>query len=132
MTTETPLARVRGLGSAHEGAQHWWIERLTSVSTLLLFVWLLVSLLLPHGQAGWRHLIPGSLFFAVGAEALHLVTAYFIGPQAANKEGTYGALGVAAALLLGLFLLSRLAIASAVLNATLWRRRERRAGGVAP
>ena len=45
MTTETPLARVRGLGSAHEGAQHWWIERLTSVSTLLLFVWLLVSLL---------------------------------------------------------------------------------------
>ncbi|HEX5183290.1 MAG TPA: succinate dehydrogenase, hydrophobic membrane anchor protein [Allosphingosinicella sp.] len=45
MTTETPLARVRGLGSAREGAHHWWIERLTSVSTLLLFIWLLVSLL---------------------------------------------------------------------------------------
>ena len=42
---ETPLARVRGLGSAREGGHHWWIERLTSVSTLLLFVWLLVSLL---------------------------------------------------------------------------------------
>ncbi len=95
-------------------------------------LWLLVSLRLPHGRAGWRDLIPGSLFFAVGAEALQLVTAYFIGPQAASKEGTYGALGVAAALLLGLFLLSRLAIASAVLNATLWRRRARRAGGVAP
>ncbi|MDP8993855.1 MAG: succinate dehydrogenase, hydrophobic membrane anchor protein [Pseudomonadota bacterium] len=42
---ETPLARVRGLGSAREGAHHWWIERLTSLATLLLFVWLLVSLL---------------------------------------------------------------------------------------
>jgi succinate dehydrogenase / fumarate reductase membrane anchor subunit len=45
MTMETPLARVRGLGSAREGGHHWWVERLTSVSTLLLFVWLLVSLL---------------------------------------------------------------------------------------
>jgi succinate dehydrogenase / fumarate reductase membrane anchor subunit len=45
MTMETPLARVRGLGSAREGGHHWWIERLTSVSTLLLFVWLFVSLL---------------------------------------------------------------------------------------
>jgi succinate dehydrogenase / fumarate reductase membrane anchor subunit len=45
MTMETPLAQVRGLGSAREGAHHWWIERLTSVSTLLLFIWLLVSLL---------------------------------------------------------------------------------------
>ena len=45
MTTRTPLGRVRGLGSARSGAQAWWRERLTSVSTLLLFVWLFVSLL---------------------------------------------------------------------------------------
>ena len=38
------------------------------------------------------------------------------------KEGTYGALGVAAALLVGLFLISRLAVATAVLNATLSER----------
>ncbi len=42
---ETPLARARGLGSAREGAEHWWHERLSSVAVLLLFVWLLVSLL---------------------------------------------------------------------------------------
>ena len=42
---ETPIARVRGLGSAEAGAHHWWHERLTSVSTFLLFVWLIVSLL---------------------------------------------------------------------------------------
>ena len=41
----TPIARVRGLGSAREGAEHWWHERLSSVALLLLFVWLVVSLL---------------------------------------------------------------------------------------
>lgn len=40
----TPLGRVRGLGSARSGARNWWLERLTSVSTFLLFVWLIVSL----------------------------------------------------------------------------------------
>ena len=53
MRQESAIARVRGLGSARSGAHHWWVERLTSVSTLLLFVWLLVSLLrmpsLSHG-----------------------------------------------------------------------------------
>jgi len=45
MKEGTPIARVRGLGSAQSGTHHWWLERLTSVSTLILFVWLLVSLL---------------------------------------------------------------------------------------
>ena len=45
MREESAIGRVRGLGSARSGAHHWWLERLTSVSTLLLFVWLLVSLL---------------------------------------------------------------------------------------
>ena len=53
MKMETPIGRVRGLGSARSGAHHWWLERLTSVSTLILFVWLLFSLLrlpaLDHG-----------------------------------------------------------------------------------
>lgn len=53
MRMETPLGRVRGLGSARSGARHWWIERLTSVSTFLLFVWLAASILrlerLDHG-----------------------------------------------------------------------------------
>jgi succinate dehydrogenase / fumarate reductase membrane anchor subunit len=45
MTLETPAARVRGLGPAGQGAHHWWHERLTSVATFALFVWLVVSLL---------------------------------------------------------------------------------------
>ena len=54
MRLETPIARVRGLGSARSGAHHWWLERLTSVATLLLFLWLAVSLArlpgLDHGS----------------------------------------------------------------------------------
>lgn len=45
MRTGTPIGRARGLGSARTGTHHWWLERLTSVSTLLLFIWFLVSLL---------------------------------------------------------------------------------------
>ena len=50
---QTPLGRVRGLGAAGEGAEHWWHERLSSIAALLLYVWLLVSLLrLPALDAG--------------------------------------------------------------------------------
>lgn len=42
---ETPIARVRGLGSAKSGAHHWWLERLTSVALLILSVWLIASIL---------------------------------------------------------------------------------------
>jgi succinate dehydrogenase / fumarate reductase membrane anchor subunit len=44
--SSTPLAKVAGLGSAHEGGEHWLTERITSIALLLLGVWLLASLLL--------------------------------------------------------------------------------------
>ena len=74
-------------------------------------LWLLVSMRLPRR--------------AVGAELLNAISVYFIVPEAESKQGTYGALGVAAALLLGLFFLGRLVVATAVVNATLWERRHR-------
>ena len=45
MRMETPIARVRGLGSARSGAHHWWLERMTSVAAFVLFVWLIASVL---------------------------------------------------------------------------------------
>jgi succinate dehydrogenase / fumarate reductase membrane anchor subunit len=42
---ETPIGRVRGLGSSKHGAQTWYHERLSSVATLLLFIWFIVSLI---------------------------------------------------------------------------------------
>ena len=40
----TELGRVRGLGSAHSGAHHWWHHRLTAGTNFLLLVWFLASL----------------------------------------------------------------------------------------
>jgi len=45
-TQATPLGQVRGSGSAHLGGEHWMRERLTSAASLLLGLWLIVSLLL--------------------------------------------------------------------------------------
>ena len=42
----TPLGKVRGLGSAREGGEHWLTERVTSIALLLLGTWLIASLLL--------------------------------------------------------------------------------------
>ena len=44
--SSTPLGRVRGLGSAREGGEHWLTERVTSVALLLLGTWLIASLLI--------------------------------------------------------------------------------------
>lgn len=87
-------------------------------------LWLLLAAHLPRRDATWRALLPGALLFGFGIEVLHLVTVYFIAPFAGDKQGTYGSLGLAAALLLDLFLLSRLVIVTAVVNATLWARRQ--------
>lgn len=42
---ETALDEARDSGSATHAAEHWWHERLSSVATLFLFIWLLASLL---------------------------------------------------------------------------------------
>lgn len=44
MGNGTELGRVRGLGSANEGADHWWQQRLTAGSNLVLMVWFVVAI----------------------------------------------------------------------------------------
>lgn len=34
----TPLAKVRGLGSAKEGADHFWLQRVTAVANIILVI----------------------------------------------------------------------------------------------
>ena len=43
--SETAIGRARGVGSARQGGEHWWHERVSSLACLLLYVWLAVSLL---------------------------------------------------------------------------------------
>src|SRR5206468_11648793 len=84
-------------------------------------IWLFVSLRLPHRGAPWSALVPGALAFGLGLGVLHLCAVYLLAPYALEKQGTYGVLGLAAVLLLGLFVVGRVVVAAAEINATLWR-----------
>ena len=44
MSFRTPLGKVRGLGSAKEGTEHFWKQRLSAVSNLILVSIVLVLL----------------------------------------------------------------------------------------
>lgn len=45
MSLRTPLGRVRGLGSAKEGTEHWWAQRVTAIALVPLSLWFVISLL---------------------------------------------------------------------------------------
>ena len=44
MSLVTPLSRVLGLGSAKDGTEHWWGQRVSAVALALLGLWLLFGL----------------------------------------------------------------------------------------
>ncbi len=44
MSIQTPLARVRYLGSAKEGSHHWWWQRLTALMLVPLALWFVASI----------------------------------------------------------------------------------------
>ena len=71
----TPLGKVRGLGSAHHGGEHWLTERVTSIALLFLGSWLIASLLLlpkldQRTLIEWLHApsgaIPMALLIVIG------------------------------------------------------------------
>ena len=39
MNLRDPLATARGLGSAKDGTNHWWYQRVTAVALMLLVPW---------------------------------------------------------------------------------------------
>ncbi len=44
MDYRSPLAKVRGLGSAKTGTSHWWMQRVTAVALIPLSFWLITFL----------------------------------------------------------------------------------------
>ena len=66
----TPLGKVRGLGSAHHGGEHWPTERVASIALLFLGTWLLASLLLlpkldQRTLVEWLHAPSGAIPMAL-------------------------------------------------------------------
>ncbi|WP_144186570.1 succinate dehydrogenase, hydrophobic membrane anchor protein [Elioraea rosea] len=48
-TLRSGLGRVRGLGSAKEGVQHWWAQRVTAIALVPLTLWFVASVILLAG-----------------------------------------------------------------------------------
>jgi len=68
--SSSPLGKVRGLGSAREGGEHWLTERVTSIALLLLGSWFIASLLLlpgldPHTLSEWLKAPSGAIPMAL-------------------------------------------------------------------
>ena len=73
--SSTPLGKVRGLGSAQHGGDHWITERVTSIALLFLGIWLIASLLLlpqldQRTVVEWLHApsgaVPMALLIVIG------------------------------------------------------------------
>jgi uncharacterized BrkB/YihY/UPF0761 family membrane protein len=84
--------------------------------------WWFVTTQLPHGDAPYLALIPGAVLFGAGVQAMHLVTVYYLARRLTSASELYGTLGVAAALLLGLYFVGRLIIVSAEFSEAVWTR----------
>ncbi|MDC0563523.1 succinate dehydrogenase, hydrophobic membrane anchor protein [Alphaproteobacteria bacterium] len=48
---QTPLAAVRGLGSAKSGMHHWWNQRMTAVAMVPLVIWMVSLCILMTGAS---------------------------------------------------------------------------------
>lgn len=46
----TPLGKVRGLGSAKDGTSHFWLQRLTGIAGVPLFLFFVFFLVCYNGQ----------------------------------------------------------------------------------
>lgn len=72
MTLRTPLSQVKGLGSAKEGVNHWWRQRLSAIAIVPLCVWFIINIVQAAGSE--EHLL---LFLASPLNSLAMML--FIG-----------------------------------------------------
>jgi len=57
---QSPLGRVLGLGSAKEGVEHWWMQRITAIALVPLAIWFAIAALGMIGadraaMVAWMH-----------------------------------------------------------------------------
>ena len=114
MGSGTQLGRVRGLGSAKEGAHHWLWQRFTAASNLFLMLWLLIAVARqPSYDYASMHLWVQSAWVAV--PMLLLIASVFyhfrLGLQVLIEDYTHNESRVVAMLALNLFVLVTAGIA---------------------
>jgi uncharacterized BrkB/YihY/UPF0761 family membrane protein len=115
----------------------WWLYDTIGYGALVAVVvlivplaafWTYVSLLLPHGDAHWKALLPGAFLMATGLQLLHVLTLWLVAPKLDRSESLYGPLGAVATLLFWMYLAGRLVVTAPVLNVALHEERRRKRG----
>jgi uncharacterized BrkB/YihY/UPF0761 family membrane protein len=119
------IVAVEIVGWIRRGNQFGGLASLLVYLVLVGGAWLAVSTQLPHGEARWPRLLPGAVLFGIGLLFVNVFNVYVTTRLVENRANTYGALGVAAALLFSLVLVGRLMVISAELNAALSERHAR-------
>lgn len=63
MSLRSPLSRVLGFGSAKEGTDHWWSQRVSALALVILGAWFLVSLagIESYSEPGMRAWVAGPM-----------------------------------------------------------------------
>ena len=84
--------------------------------------------LLPRRAKHPRELLPGAFLVAVGVQLIQVAVIVYFAPRLGRSEEAYGAFGVAATMLVWLYVISRLITGAAFLNATLWSRAQAEQG----
>lgn len=119
------LAALETIGWIRRGDQFGGLAVLLVYLVLVGGAWLVVSTQLPHADARWPALLPGAALVGVGLLFVNVFNVYVTTRIVEGRANTYGALGIAAALLFSLVLVGRLLIVSAELNAALHERGSR-------
>jgi membrane protein len=114
------------VGWIRRGDQFGGLAALLVYLVLIGGAWIIVSHELPHRRARWPALVPGALLFGVGLFGVNVFNIYVTTRLVEDRANTYGALGIATALLFSLVLVGRLMVVSAELNAALDEHRTRR------
>ncbi|URW75742.1 succinate dehydrogenase, hydrophobic membrane anchor protein [Sphingomonas donggukensis] len=114
MGSGTSIGRVRGLGSAKEGAHHWWHQRLTAGANILLMLWFIISIarMPAYDYAGVTHWL-ASPWAAVPMLLLILSVFYHfrLGLQVVIEDYQHDASRVAMLIALNLFTIGAGAVA---------------------
>ncbi len=79
MSLRTPLSHAKGLGSAKEGAHHWWAQRLTSIALVPLTI-LLAFCIASFDDFSYQTVVEWmqSPWVAVGLSLLVVTTFYHV------------------------------------------------------
>lgn len=83
-------------------------------------LWLWTMRVLCNRDVGWKALVPGAVFGAVGLEVLKVLGGIYVPRAVAGSSALYGSIGIVFAVIAWLLVLGRLVVYVATLNVVRW------------